>query len=105
MYSPHMNGPVPIRLSGTDASVSVWLSTIFRYSKRSNTAGRGWSEVSSTVYLSGVSMLLNQVLIATNWPTPVFGVFDAIQRELHVLAGELTAGVELNPLAEVQFRL
>ena len=46
---------------------------MLKYSKKSKTSGRGWSDFRMTVYLSGVSMLVNQRAWLANCPAPTFG--------------------------------
>jgi hypothetical protein len=48
-------------------------STMFRYSKKSNTAGLGCSDPRTTVYLSGVSIDVNQADCVGSKPEAMAG--------------------------------
>src|SRR5579864_3969211 len=46
---------------------------MLRNSKKSNTAGLGWSDVRTTVYLSGVWTSVNQLLMNSSWAAGSLG--------------------------------
>ena len=71
----------------------------------SKNAGRGASVLSTTVYLSGVSIVVNQLLKPARMPEPTGGLAQTQDRVLHVVAGELATGVELDALAQVELEL
>src|SRR5579859_7428222 len=73
MYSTNLNGPVLPEVFTYRSGFSVTpLLTMFIMSNRSNIAGRGRSDVNSTVYLSGVSIDVHHLLIFVNC-APMFG--------------------------------
>src|SRR5260370_22705268 len=72
-HSTNLNGPVPLALVLASGPSMMFLSTMFRRSKKSNTSGRACSEFRMMVFLSGVSNELNQLLWLTNAPAPTLG--------------------------------
>jgi hypothetical protein len=51
---------------------------MFSDSNRSKAAGRGCSDFKTTVYLSGVSIVVNHWAWFAYWPDPVFGSFARV---------------------------
>src|SRR5258708_7144993 len=67
------NGPVPTDLVLASGPSIVTGSTMFSHSKKSNIDGRGASVFRIRVFLSGVSMVVNQLLQVTYDPEPTLG--------------------------------
>ena len=96
---------MPIDLVLASGPSIVSLSTWLKYSKKSKIAGRGRSDLSTTVYLSGVSMVDEPVALVAQRRDLELGVAHAQQVVLDVVAGELAAGVPLDALAQVELDL
>src|SRR5215471_13592518 len=94
-HSVKTNGPVPTALVFESGPSIVTGSMMFRYSNRSNMAGRGWSERRTMVFLSGVSMDVNQLLWFLK---PTEGLFGSRTRRRFHLTSSL---VNSRPVCQV----
>src|SRR5437016_14447620 len=67
-HSTNLKGPVPLTAVFEFEPSMVSLSTMLKALRKSKMPGRGWSDVRVTVYLSGVSMPVNQALCGARVP-------------------------------------